>query len=133
VTRRIVTRRSSGELGIFISPPGVDAFTATNAQMTLNVSSKISQLIMLGFTSGPQTIALGLSRAPFVFVTSESTVAGVIGYNGLNGPIRPSPPGWLGGGAANPLASATINGNGSSMTIGGSGRAHYTVYNSPFS
>lgn len=128
----MVGKRSNGNLGIFVSPPGIDALTATDAQLTLNINSKISQLILLGFSVGNQIIALGLSRSPFVFVTSQNTISDVPGYNGLNGPMRPSPVGISGVSLSNPAAAATINSNGASMSISAGGRASYAVYNSPF-
>jgi hypothetical protein len=133
MTRRVVVgKRSNGDIGIFVSPPGIDAMNATDAQLTLNISSKISQLILLGFSVGNQTIALGLSRSPFVFVTSQNTISDVPGFNGLNGPIRPSPVGISGVSLNNPAATATINSNGASMSISAASKASYAVYNSPF-
>ena len=56
MTRRIIGgSRANGDVGLFISPPGVDAFTAADAALILNVTSKVSQLLLLGRASSSQT------------------------------------------------------------------------------
>lgn len=127
-TRRVIIgKRSNGDNGIFVSPAGVDAFTAADSQLLLNIQSKVSQLILLGRVSSSQTVALGLNRSPVVLCTSRNTLAGVPGHSGSGGPTRPSP---LNG--SFPTSSATINGNGASMTINCSVDTVYAVYGLAF-
>ena len=128
-TRRIVIgKRNDGTFGIFVSPSGVDAFTAADASLVLNIQSKVSQLILMGSVSSNQVISLGLSRSPVVHVTSKNTLAGVPGYSGAGGPTRPSPL------AVNVSAFsyATINGNGASVTIIAPVPTSFAVYAKPF-
>jgi hypothetical protein len=111
VSRRVrVGPRVDGNVGLFIAPPGGDAATLPDANLVLNVTSKVSQLLLLGRVSvSGSVVPLGLSRSPFVFLTSQFTFTGVAGP----GPIRPSPPFVVGAQGA----SASINGNGASMTV----------------
>ena len=124
--RMVIGPRANGDNGIFISPPGVDADTAADAALVLNVTSKVSQLILLGRIAGSGTIPLGLSRSPFVFITSQWDWSGVIGHTTGPGPFRPSPPPF---GAA---STATINSNGASMTISSIYSVLYQVYGQAF-
>lgn len=128
MSRRIVLGpRNNGDVGLFISPPGVDAFTAADSALTLNVTSKVSQLVLLGRVApGTSTIPLGLSRSPFVFITSQWDFSGVVGFTLGPGPFRPSPP---------PFASvsyAVINSNGVSMSIAAAYTTVYQVYSQAF-
>jgi hypothetical protein len=128
MSRRIVLGpRGNGDVGLFVSPPGVDAFTAADSALVLNVTSKVSALILLGAVTSSGTIALGLSLKPYVFVTSQYNFAAVIGHTLGPGPMRPSP---LPGGAG--PSSATINGGGASMTITVSTKTTYAVYSAAF-
>lgn len=101
------------DVGLFISPPGVDAETAPDNQLTLGISTLIPQMIMLGQTASvSETVPIGVSRTPLVLITSLQSMKDVFGYDFATGPLRPSP--W--DTEAN-NATATINGNGASMTI----------------
>lgn len=112
MTRRIVIgKRNNGDFGIFVSPPGVDASTASDASLVMNVSSKISQLLMLGRITSSQTVTLGLHRRPYVFITSQWDFSGVIGHTTGPGPLRPSPPPF------GTPSTATINSNGASVSF----------------
>ena len=127
MTRRVVFQRSNGDRGIFVSPPGVDAYTALDADLLLNVTSKVSQLILLGnIAAGGGTVTLGLHRSPYVFVTSTYDFSGIIGHTLGPGPMRPSP---MPGGSN---SSATINSNGASMTITAPTKTIYAVYGQAF-
>lgn len=136
----IIGERSPTSVGIFIAPPGIDAMYASDDQLTMNVSSKISQLIMFGWLASSQTIALGLSRSPYVFLHSRETLTDLVVYSGLTGAIRPSPSGFAhgyqsGGGVrftSYPPSFATINGNGASMSLTVNQATAYAVYNAPF-
>lgn len=109
------TRSRDGAVGLFISPPGVDADTAADNALLLNVTSKVSQLILIGRIAGgfPATVPLALGRSPLVFITSEFNFAGIIGHTLGPGPMRPSPVGL----ASSNQSTTQINGNGASMTI----------------
>lgn len=123
--RLVVGKRSNGDIGVFASPPGVNAFTAADSSLVMNISSKISQLILLGNISSSQTISLGLGQQPIVLLTTYNTFS-FIGTT-RNGPIRPSPVG-----TGQPSASVTINSGGSSMTISTSVKVAYAVYSKAF-
>ena len=127
--------RANGDVGLFIGTPGADAATEPDAALILNVTAKVSQLILMGRVTVPSVVALGLAHSPFVFVTSQYDFAAVIGHTLGPGPVRPSPPFLLGAAPA----TATINGNGASMTIGlastssgGPYPALYQVYSKAF-
>ncbi|NEV75649.1 hypothetical protein DYI24_01135 [Rhodopseudomonas sp. BR0C11] len=132
--------RGSGDCGLFVAPLGVDAYVASDDQLTLNVSSKVSQLILSGWVYEPSIVAMGLTRSPYVFITSRETVSDIVGLSGWNGVIRPSPSGLKtgteqGGGITfitYPPSYAAINGNGATMTIQTTRATFYSVYNKPF-
>jgi len=124
--RVVIGRRSNGDIGVFVSPAGVNADTAADSALMLSITSKVSQLILLGKISGSGTVTLGLSRSPYVFLVSEFNFSSVTGHVGGPGPIRPSP-----GPGASP-STATINSNGASMTISTSVPCSYQVYGQAF-
>jgi hypothetical protein len=119
--------RPDGSVGLFIAPPGADAATAAAASLILNVTSKVSQLILMGRVTSSQVIALNQSRSPIVFVTSEFNWSSVIGHTLGPGPFRPSPP--LGNGAS---SAAIINGNGASLSLSVGLPTSYQVYSQAF-
>jgi hypothetical protein len=121
-------RARDGQCGFFISPPGINADTAADSQLILNVSSKVSQLLFLGRATNGQLVALGLARSPFVMLTTQWDFSSVIGHTLGPGPSRPSPPFLV---SSSP-STATINGNGASMTLTLVLPGLYAVYNSPF-
>lgn len=124
--RVVLGQRANGDFGLFISPPGADAMTAADAALVLNVSSKVSQLILLGsVAAGGGVVPLGLGRSPFVFVTSSFDFTGVAGHTAGPGPLRPSP-------LRGSPSSAAINSNGASMTITAPSKTTYAVYSSAF-
>ena len=130
VKRLVLGPRANGDVGIFVSPAGVDADTAADSALVMNVVSKISQLILMGSIAVPGgLIALGLSNKPYVFVTSQWDYSGVAGHTLGPGPTRPSP--MVG---TNVNASyVTINSSGASMTVSAqSWKTSYTVYSQAF-
>ena len=129
VARRIILgRKSDGTVGVFVSKPGYDAYTATGNDLTLNVNSKVSQLIMHGWVgSGTTYIPLGFSRNPIVFVTSSDTIAGYPGYGDLFGPFRPSPLGL--GVSGYDLRTKVIMHGGTAISIVAFGASRYELYN----
>lgn len=73
MTRRAFIGVARGVAGLYVSPPGVDAVTASTSLLLLNMSSAVAQILMTGalaFT--PQTIPIGLPVAPLVFITNNS-------------------------------------------------------------
>jgi hypothetical protein len=81
MSRRVrVGPRANGDVGLFIGSSGADASTAADAALILNVSSKVSQLILIGRATASVTVPLGLSRSPFVFLTSQFDWSNVIGH-----------------------------------------------------
>lgn len=126
--RVVIGPRNNGNVGLFVSPPGVDADTAADSALVLNVTSKVSQLILVGHvattTSG---IVLGLGQKPFVFVTSQFNFAGVPGHTAGAGPLRPSPPD-----TALNTSYAVINSGGASMDINAPAPVTYFVYSQAF-
>jgi hypothetical protein len=138
-TRRVVIgKRGDGTFGIFVSRDGFDAFNTADANLLLNISSKVSALILLTTVASTQTISLGLSQSPLALVTSLNGLESLPGYTGTGGPARPSPFLLLipnGDGfiiTRTPVASATINGNGASLTISCSAPTTVAVYSKPF-
>jgi len=136
-TRRIlIGRRADGANGIFVAKPGFDAYTALDANLLLNISSKVSSLLQAGLVASSQVVPLGLSRPPLVLVTSENSLGGTLAsYHGPGGPARPSPlpyeiPNGSGGFTVgmNPSSSATINGGGASVSVICSVATVYAVY-----
>jgi hypothetical protein len=128
MTRRVVIGvRANGQSGIFVSPPGIDAYTAADSQLTLNISDKIPQMVALGFVGSTQSVFLGLNFRPVVLITSLSNLAEAgIGYS-QSGPARPSP--LLN---TDTQAWADIQAGGNYMDITCSRRTSYSVYNYAF-
>ena len=127
--RIVLGPRANGDVGLFISPPGVDADTAADSALVLNVTSKKSQLILLGSISpSGGLIPLGLGQKPFIFITSQWNFSGVIGHTLGAGPMRPSP--MLGG--LSQASTATVNSGGSSMTIACTTKTTFAVYSQVF-
>ncbi|WP_154071154.1 hypothetical protein [Bradyrhizobium lablabi] len=100
--------------------------TYPDSLLTLNVTSKVSQLLLMGRITSSQTIPLGLSRSPYVFITSQFDFSGVTGHTAGPGPFRPSPPPF------GTHSSATINSNGASMTLSVAYPTTYQVYSQAF-
>lgn len=123
--RVVVGKRANGDHGLFVSPPGISALTAVDSALLLNISAKLSQLILLGNVSSSATISLGLGQQPIVFITSYDTF-GFIGTTRV-GPLRPSP---VGVGEA--TANVTINSGGASMSISSITKVAYAVYSKAF-
>ncbi|WP_316214286.1 MULTISPECIES: hypothetical protein [unclassified Bradyrhizobium] len=140
VRRVVIGRRADGTFGAFVSKAGFDALVTPDANLLLNISSKVSFLLQLGLVGASQVVPLGLSRSPVVMVTSENSLGGTLAnYNGPGGPTRPSPlayviPNGSGGFSVglSPASSATINGNGASVTINCSVGTVYAVYSQAF-
>lgn len=128
MSRRVVIGpRANGNTGLFISPPGVDAFTAPDSSLLLSIGSKVSQLVLLGSNSGSAaTISIGLGQRPIVLVTSYNSITLTGGAN-RTGPARPSPINLSGG-----SVSVTINSGGASMTVSGGVKTMYAVYAKAF-
>jgi len=124
--RARVGPRANGDVGLFIGPPGADAATAADAALILNVSSKVSQLILMGRAIQSVTVPLGLSRSPFVFLTSQFDWANVIGHALGPGPFRPSPLS-----SVSP-STAAINNHGETMSLNLVFPATYQVYSATF-
>lgn len=118
-TPQIVIGKRGAAYGIWATPAGIDALTATDAQCSLNMSDFVSQLIMRGSVTGlPKTVALGLPVAPVVMITTLST------FNGLTGMIRPYPNTKL---YATKNCTATVTGT--DMVIsGGATSVNYLVF-----
>jgi hypothetical protein len=86
----------------------------------------------LGHIPSSDTIPLGLSSRPFVFLTQTGInsivgVAGTTTFPANAGPTRPSP---INVGAAGALV--TINSGGASMSISTPGGITYAVYSKTF-
>lgn len=118
--------RANGDTGLFISPPGVDAYTAPDASLVLSVGSKVSQLVLLGSVSTSQTISIGLGQRPIVLVTTYNSIT-LTGPGTRTGVIRPSP--WALGQVS---ANVTINSSGLSMSISTSVQTTFAVYAKAF-
>ncbi len=132
MSRRVVIgKRANGDLGIFVAPEGVDAFTASDDQLLLNITSKVSQLILLGVASDSRTVALAAGRQPFVFLTGRMTMGGVPGYGDLDGPVRPSPNGVYNT-TGTSYADIASDGSYMSLSVPSGSRTAYAVYNKPF-
>lgn len=129
--RRVVLgERANGDTGLFISKPGFDADTAADGDLVLNITSKKSQLILLGsIAASGGVVPLALGSKPFVFITSQWNFSGVTGHTLGSGPMRPSP---MLGGASN-RSTATMNSGGASMTIACVTKTTYAVYSQVFS
>ena len=122
--------RNNGDRGIFVAPVGGDAMYGADNTLILNISTKIPQLLMLGFVTANTVIPLGFTRQPIVLVTGSANLSGIPGYSQV-GPTRPSPMGY-GTSGASVTSYAVINSGGASMTIIANSRTSYAVHNMPF-
>lgn len=128
MSRRIVVgKRGNGDYGIFVSKAGFDALVALDNELIMNISDKVSSLIMLGNVPETVTIPLGFSQPPVVLATAQYSLAWLENFVGTGGPARPSPFLDFGG-----SVTATINDNGASVTITSNGKAVYAVYSKAF-
>lgn len=129
MTRRVVIgQRANGDFGIFVSPPGIDAYTATDDQLNLSASNRVTQLLQIGVLGGSGSVYLGLPVRPLVLIFGTGNATGELpGYPGVQGVARPAP---LYGG--DPQAYADIASDGSSMYVTCSIRTIYAVYNRQF-
>lgn len=126
MTRRaVIGLRANGDAGMFVSPPGVDAFTATDDQLNLSASDRVTQLLQLGVVYSSGSVYLGLPVRPAVLLFGSGNATGELpGYSGVVGVARPAP---LYGG--DPQAYADMASDGSSMYITCGIRTIYAVYN----
>ena len=133
MSRRVVIgKRANGENGIFVSNSGFDAFTTPDNNLILSVSSKIVQLLLLGFSNSNAYVPLGFGRMPVVILTTRLTMLGVAGYGDFDGPSRPAPNDLY---STNPEPSfADVQPDGSYMLVypAQPNRVSYAVYNVPF-
>lgn len=134
IPRVVIGTRGNGDRGLFVSPPGVNAFTAADSALLLSIFSKMSQLLLLGQVASSGTVALGLGKNPLVILTSQNPFSdfGISGLGNLSGPSRPSPCATIVTGPSvsrGNLSSAVINSSGASMSISTSVKTFYAVYN----
>lgn len=135
MTRRVVIGpRSNGDVGVFVSPVGVDAYTAADSSLVLGISARVSQLLLLGSVASSQTVTLGFGAIPHILLTSQQTVN--LGYVSFAGPVRPSPmmtstPDGSGGYTLTPATPsyADIASDGSYMNVTAPRKTIYAVYN----
>lgn len=128
MTRRVVIgKRASGDYGVFVSPAGIDAYTAADSQLLLNISNRVPALLQLGAIGSSQTVYMGLTIRPIVVIFSSSSLASIPGYGAYVGPARPSPLF-----NSDPQAYADIAADGSYMNITCGARLIYAVYNYQF-
>lgn len=124
--RVVIGARWNGEMGIFISPVGVDALYAADTQLLLSISGKISQLLKIGYVDTSQYVPLGFGAKPYILLTPRPFMSGIPLYGNLQGPTRPSPIGVYGAPGG---AFADLNPDGSGMTIYTPVQCMYAVYN----
>ena len=130
MTRRVVIgKRANGELGVFVARAGYDAFTAADSDLVLNISSKISQLLMLGFVTSSGSVPLGVGAAPYIMLTGQADMTSVPLYGSLSGPVRPAPLGIFGATASGSYAD--VASDGSSMYVTTAVKCSYAVFNVP--
>jgi hypothetical protein len=73
MTRRLIIGARPTTDGLFLSKPGFDALTASDANLLFSVNSDAQQMIMIGRVSGlPQTVTLGLTQRPFVLLNTQT-------------------------------------------------------------
>lgn len=127
MTRRVVIgQRADGTFGIFVSPPGVDAYTASDPDLLLNVSSRIPSVLQVGAIYSTQSVYLGLAVRPHVYIWGTGNSLGELpGYESVRGGVtRPAPLF-----ADDPASDVDIAFDGSSMTVNCTARTIYAVYN----
>lgn len=133
--RLVLGKRANGDTGVFMSPSGVNAMTAADSALLMNISSKISQLILLGTVPSNALVSLGLGSQPIVLLTTYSAFVLIDENNNLitlNGPTRPSPVGSAAVTVSGTGANVTINSSGASMSISTPGKVTYAVYSKTF-
>lgn len=135
MTRRVVIGpRSNGDVGVFVSPSGVDAYTAADSSLILGISARVSQLLLLGNVASSQTVVLGFGSVPHVLLTSYQTYVDM--SVSFSGPVRPSPfptstPDGSGGYTIAPASPCYVDiaSDGSYMTVTAPRKTIYAVYN----
>lgn len=124
--RGLMGRRSDGQVGIWIAPPGSDADGAPDNVLQLSISTTVEQLIMYGTVLTTAVVALNLTQAPWVLLTNIGNHPGD-GFTISNALARPFP-------YHNAGLNAQANINNQLMQISCSVPlfVNYTVYRRPF-
>lgn len=130
--RVVIGRRANGDNGIFVSNNPYDAYTAADADLMLNISSKIVQLLLLGSVASPATVPLGFGRMPVVILTTRLSMAGVPGYGDFDGPTRPAPNDLYSTNADPSFADLASDGSSMAVYPASPSRTSYAAYNVPF-
>jgi hypothetical protein len=125
VSRRItIGNRSNGEAGVFVAPPGYDSYYAADTDLLLSIYEKVSSLLLMGYVSSSQSVALGYGVRPVVMLSSIRNV------NAFTGLCRPSPLFFSQVGAPQTgYSTATLASDGSSMYVSAPVLTRYDVYN----
>ncbi len=126
MVKRVIIGKRGTDYGLFISPPGVDADTASPDQLLVNLTLAVSQIVMIGIAPvGSNVVPLGFTRSPYVLLNTFQVLNNV-SYS-FAGRVRPSPFDVEASGA-----TATINSNGLSMTVNSGLGCGFTVLNQAY-
>lgn len=114
---RVVIGKRGAEYGLFVSPPSVNALTASAASLTLSLGYQITQMTMLGSAKANTSVVFNYDAPPHVVLTVGPLLFGSTTYYGpyFMRPY-PSPVGWI------PVGAVTA----SLKTAGTSGYATVT-------
>lgn len=125
MSRNIVLgKRANGDIGVFVAPPGYDAYTALDKDLTLSVHSKMDALLKIGYVTTTTYVPLGFGARPVVILSGLRSA-----FTGVTGLTKPSP--FFYGMAADSLFSyASVASDGSGMTVVAYYTTRYEVYNS---
>lgn len=121
---RVVIGKRGGDYGIWASPPGVDALTAADSQLTLAMSGAADQMILRGVAAPPSLVALGLNQRPFVLLTNINFNP-QIGFEGFMSPFPHSE-------AVAYNCFATLDGGAAMLITGNAPLCGYAVFRRVF-
>jgi hypothetical protein len=120
MTARVVLGKRNNEFGLWASPPGVDALTASPSQLILQMTNLVDQIILVGAVGSSQVVPLGLSDRPLVLLISKGTHPTFGTYA-----ARPSPLGT-------DVNNTSVAVNAASMSINTSRIVSYLVFRRAF-
>jgi len=109
---RIVIGRRGTEYGVFVSPPSVNAMTASAASLTLSLGYQITQMVIVGSALANKSVVFNYDAPPHVLLTAGPiTQSGMKYYGQYFLRPYPSPVGFIPVGATTaPLAQAGTSG-----------------------
>ena len=124
IPRVVIGQRVAGssEFGIWASPAGVNAETASPTSLILQMTNLVDQILAAGSVAGSTTVPLGLNARPIALL-SRGGLSSIVGLSNIV--VRPYPFGFY-------TDNAFMSVSASSLSISASGVCDYVVFKRAF-